>query len=983
MMTYILTYGVSYYNNNYFMVKTTYLPQINLYTFSSLFIVLITLMSILITFHFIFFSDIKAYSQELSSQNSSLTWDKATTSDWNNLIGKAKNQSTFNFKDSKNNQSNVLQNLADSVLRSYPNITNTTSQTKINNILNTQITTDAILVTRKDSGGNIETNSAFNSQKIKEFSGLNLAKVTPLTQNTFILESPELISKKSNSQNILSLANLPLDSKYIQVHKKLQTNGNFITEPNILWKANAINTNDTFVRDQWYLNNTGQTVNIESIVKEKGVSGKDINYETDSDFQGNKKTIIAVIDDGVDTNHPDLKDNILRDKNGQSLGFDFSGNRRSTTYPKPPIGWGHGTHVAGIIAAKSNNFNGVSGVCGNCSILPIQFLGPVGGSTINAIRSLYYAVDKGASIINMSWGGAFASPSLEMAINYANSRGAVLIAAAGNSGNEDLLYPAAYQNVLSVASTNNRGLKSPFSTFNKTVDISAPGQHILSTFPMGADLDPFGSQPNTCQDSNYSLKSDGYGYCSGTSMASPVVAGVAGLLKSKYPNWTNAQIKSQIIDTANTDIYALAPNLTNKVGSGIVDATKALKNKPSQKMTFTGFKVNTPNAKPSYLIEPNTQNSINLSFDNPWLEGSNINMQLVSLDTRVTILEDKFPISRLRKGQTVNSNFKIKVNNDFPASTDIKLQLVGNINNKKEVVDLTLPIDKMVVGNKNWNLTNLNNKDGWEVVGDGWNLINNCQKVIQTKENVWHFGNQKCGNYDNDQNGFLVSPRLSINPNKSYSFSFDSWLDNEFYGNNPENTIIGDHATVFLAKVMPDNGINLNGASPIIAFNKECTLDSICGRAKWEKKQFYLPINALRYNSGDYRILIMFNSDNINTKRGWYIKNMSFKEEDNIPVQILKPLLDLGKKDSKDNPIELDLFKEAKVSNIDNDPLMFNFMFEKGEGYVSSNINPATNTGTITININPAYTGDVKINYMLDDGKGGIATGSIIFNYSN
>ncbi|MFM5946430.1 MAG: S8 family serine peptidase, partial [Dolichospermum sp.] len=211
-------------------------------------------------------------------------------------------------------------------------------------------------------------------------------------------------------------------------------------------------------------------------------------------------------------------------------GWDFAYNDNN-----PSDVQGHGTHVAGTIAAKGNNGVGVTGVAWNAKIMPLKFLNDQGSGTLsNAILAINYATAKGVKITNNSWGGGGFSQALYDSINAAGQAGALFIAAAGNSGqNADInpMYPAAYDlaNIISVAATTRTDALSSFSNYGLTsVDLGAPGSQIYSTTPN-----------NT------------YSTYSGTSMASPHVAGGAALLWSQNPTWTAQQVKNTLMNTGD------------------------------------------------------------------------------------------------------------------------------------------------------------------------------------------------------------------------------------------------------------------------------------------------------------------------------------------------------------------------------------------------------------------------------------------------
>lgn len=245
--------------------------------------------------------------------------------------------------------------------------------------------------------------------------------------------------------------------------------------------------------------------------------------------KGSTAVKVAVVDSGMDYTHPDLKDRYAG-------GYDFVNEDAS-----PADDMGHGTHVAGIIAATGNNGVGVTGVGWYTKILAVKALGPGGGTDADISEAVIWAADNGAAVINMSYGGAYSRVE-EDAVKYAQGKGALMVAAMGNEGltGNARSYPAALPGVIGVAATNQSDQRATFSNYGDYVDISAPGVDILSTYPDDANGDT----------------SDDYGYLSGTSMASPMVAGAAAVIKAKYPTYTAGKLWDRLKAGAN-DIGAV------------------------------------------------------------------------------------------------------------------------------------------------------------------------------------------------------------------------------------------------------------------------------------------------------------------------------------------------------------------------------------------------------------------------------------------
>lgn len=232
---------------------------------------------------------------------------------------------------------------------------------------------------------------------------------------------------------------------------------------------------------------------------------------------------VAILDTGIDQDHPDLSSKIVASNN-------------CTSSPTLDDLYGHGTHVAGIAAAVTNNGVGVAGLGYNASLMNVKVLGDNGSGYYSWIADcLVWAANNGAKVVNMSLGGPSKSLTLEQAVNYAWSKGVSVVAAAGNSGNSSPTYPAYYKNVIAVAATDSNDAKPGWSSFGTWVDVAAPGVSIWSTFP---------NHPNTLGKTNYD-------FGSGTSMASPHVAGLAALIWPTPYGGSNGNVRKQIEGTAD------------------------------------------------------------------------------------------------------------------------------------------------------------------------------------------------------------------------------------------------------------------------------------------------------------------------------------------------------------------------------------------------------------------------------------------------
>jgi thermitase len=329
-------------------------------------------------------------------------------------------------------------------------------------------------------------------------------------------------------------------------------------EPDYIQSVQMI-PNDTYFANQWGLKNTGQIIG-----GKQGTAGKDIALTDAWDVTQGNDVRVAVIDTGIDLQHPDLTGKVV----GQQVFVTQSISD----------GFGHGTHTAGIIAANMNNSQGIAGVCPGCKLLIAKALDDTGRSTTSVIATaIIWAADNSAKVINLSEGGSTNAQTQDDAIAYAIGKGSVVVASAGNDSSNQLFYPAALDSVLSVAATDNTDQKSSFSNYGSWVKVAAPGEAIYSTLPTTS----FGLQ------SQESLNLT-YDYLSGTSMAAPFVSGLAALVWTTQYGTSNTAVVSRILDT--TDKIAGTGTYWS---SGRINAAAAV-----------GYAVTTPTATPTITPTP-------------------------------------------------------------------------------------------------------------------------------------------------------------------------------------------------------------------------------------------------------------------------------------------------------------------------------------------------------------------------------------------
>jgi len=394
--------------------------------------------------------------------------------------------------------------------------------------------------------------------------------------------------------------------------------------------------------------------------------------------ENTENVIIGVVDSGVDYLHEDLSANMWINENEICVnGQDNDGNGFvddclgvnfmaifSNFFPEEkwhdprPTGSDHGTHVAGITAATPNNGLGITGSGLHSRIMAIKVGGPLGQfnrSIFFGYDGILYAVNNGAHVVNNSWGGSNFSQFGSDVVTYAEEMGVLVIAASGNANAEGAIFPAAYPTVLSVGSVDRAydsfdfseiRRKASYSNYGLNVDVHATGSGVQAP-----TFDPQGQNCTTC-----------YGAKTGTSMASPVVAGLSGLLLAKYPDWSPERVRLQIRGTAtNMDIDNF--NLSGKLGTGSIDAFKALSTPmPAFSIRNINF-VNAANEK----ISVGESGEIVLRLRNIGANAQNLIVTLSTLTDGITIHEQQHTVGAV----TSNSAFDLRI--PFSLSEDFDL----------------------------------------------------------------------------------------------------------------------------------------------------------------------------------------------------------------------------------------------------------------------------------------------------------------------
>lgn len=348
--------------------------------------------------------------------------------------------------------------------------------------------------------------------------------------------TPQLNSEFSGKDNVYIVKGDKNTLKSLK-KSKLAKYTEFI-EPNYIYYKLEI-PNDPDYTKQWNL----RSINIESAWDETKGGG----------------VTVAIIDTGI-SRVPDLE------KTQFVEGYDFVGDSKEALDDN-----GHGTHVAGTIAQSTNNNYGVAGIAYEANIMPLKVLSNFGGGTISDIaEAIKFAADHNADVINMSLGGAGESQLMQEAINYAHQKGVVIVAAAGNSGENSADYPARYPQVISVAALDSSGEKAPYSNFGAGVDISAPGGSETGKI-LQETIDP------------ETGKAVFAGF-QGTSMAAPHVAGVAALIKA-----TGVTEPNQVLSVLQKSARVIRDDALNHYGAGQLDAAAAVKLALKGQISFRDF----------------------------------------------------------------------------------------------------------------------------------------------------------------------------------------------------------------------------------------------------------------------------------------------------------------------------------------------------------------------------------------------------------
>ncbi len=347
--------------------------------------------------------------------------------------------------------------------------------------------------------------------------------------------------------------------------------------------------------------------------------------------RGSSTVKVAILDTGVDLNHSDLSGQLLAGYNALNGGSAQDDN-------------GHGTHVAGIVAAVTNNGIGVAGVAGGVKLIPVKVLGADGNGTMEDVAAgIRWAADTGAQVMVISFNAGSGSRVLEDAINYAAGRGVLMVAGTGDDYAGPVGYPASYDPVIGVAATNQKDLPADFANIGPGVDLAAPGVGIYSTLWSGRST---------------------YGSLSGTSLAAAHVAGLAALIFSVHPDWTSEQVLARLQETAR-DFGA--PGWDAEYGYGRIYAYRAVS---GQIPSGDGWENNDNYPSAPLITEGAAINpKITSSNDIDWFK-----LNLISTRVRLILnLQPPAGLDMAIKVYDANQNLLATVNDAGPGGAESKI----------------------------------------------------------------------------------------------------------------------------------------------------------------------------------------------------------------------------------------------------------------------------------------------------------------------
>ncbi len=499
-----------------------------------------------------------------------------------------------------------------------------------------------------------ESHSSFfkNNKNIKKL-GINIKSYKAITHST--------LKSKTSIQNIYKIF-LNDNSSITTNCKKLYSTGLFEYCEPIYMEKILYTPSDVRSDGQYTLN----------IVKA---------YDAWDIDKGDSTIIIGVTDTGIDFSHEDLRNNIFYNTNDpidgidndfdgyidNYMGWDFGSNDNNPQWNESGTSGNavHGVFTAGLAGARTDNELGIASLGFSNKILPIKISNDYGGIS-TGYEAIIYAAEHGCKIINCSWGSTTPSNYGKDVIKYVTEDlGVIVVAAAGNDNNEKLFYPASYDNVVSVAASNSSDNKWTNSSYNWRVDISAPGQDVLST-----------------------LSNSTYGTSSGTSFSSPIVASALALLLSYYPDTLSNKQLIEILKATSDKIDTMSANLAyaNKLGNGRLNLYKALQGNWGASLSYQSFDI-LKNGGNAYGGDTALFSGYIINYLNAI---QNVNVTISTESEYIDIIDSTFSILEISESDSVkvdSLNLKVFVHNNIPNNEKVTFKITINDDNNYQNIE--------------------------------------------------------------------------------------------------------------------------------------------------------------------------------------------------------------------------------------------------------------------------------------------------------
>ncbi|MBY0515922.1 MAG: S8 family serine peptidase [Bacteriovoracaceae bacterium] len=462
---------------------------------------------------------------------------------------------------------------------------------------------------------------------------------------------------------------------------------------------------------QWALYNQEQT-----LVKEEddirnirllGVRGNDLNWKNvlEKTRVKGKSPLVAIVDTGVDYNHPELVDAVIKntkeceaeDKTkdndgnglpGDCLGWNFTAPLNSDAARDPMDRAGHGTHLSGIVAAKHDG-KGIAGLAPDMKILAVKVIndgetetsqdGPRLAMSDRLARGIVYAVDRGADVINLSlgWPRSLETDYLRKAVSYAFSKGALLVAAAGNNNSSEPIFPCAIDGVICVGATTIDGTWAGFSNFGSSVDVLAPGEGILSTSPLDIEPELFNVP--------------GFDIKNGTSQAAPYVTAALALLKAKHADWSLEALKAKLMASSKDQIKG-----SKYSSGGSLDLVKLLGDDTLPVLVRPQFKL----LRQLIFAVGETEKSFQLPIKSLGSDATNVKVTIRSLSDAIEILNGEQDLGDMKslEAKTLDIRYNLK---DLNSHSQIRLEVIVSVGESSTSYFAEIPLVRDIRKDRN------------------------------------------------------------------------------------------------------------------------------------------------------------------------------------------------------------------------------------------------------------------------------------------